>query len=79
LTSASSKSAHPNSFSSPVVKGREQFDDRAMGPKRVKGRGGKKSREAEMQKVREEIADLQRKLKEMIERRNGNGKGKDER
>jgi len=40
----------------------------------VKGRGGKKSREAEIQKVREEIAELQRKLKEMIERRNGNGK-----
>jgi hypothetical protein len=45
-----------------------------MGSKRVKGRDGKKSREAEIQKVREEIAELQRKLKEMIERRNGDGK-----
>jgi len=45
-----------------------------MGSKRVKGRDGQKSREAEIQKVREEIAELQRKLKEMIERRNGNGK-----
>jgi len=45
-----------------------------MGSKRVKARGTGKSRETEIQKVRQEIVDLQRKLKEMIERRNQNGK-----
>jgi hypothetical protein len=36
-----------------------------------------KSREDEMQKVREDIAELQRKLKAMLEQRNGNGGGSD--
>ena len=57
-----------------MAKGFDKFDIRGMGSKRVKGRDKAKSREAEIQKVRQEIVDLQRKLKEMIERRNGNGK-----
>jgi hypothetical protein len=45
-----------------------------MASRRVKGRDKDKTRETEIQNVREEIAALQRKLKEMIDRRNGNGK-----
>jgi hypothetical protein len=62
------------SFHSPVVNGFDKSDIRRMGSKRVKARGTGKSRETEIQKVRQEIVDLQRKLKEMIERRNQNGK-----
>ncbi len=42
-----------------------------MGSTREKGRDKEKSRKEEMQKKRKEIAELQRKLKETIERRNG--------
>jgi hypothetical protein len=45
-----------------------------MKSRRETGRDKEKAREDEIQKVREEIATLQRKLKEMVERRNGNGK-----
>ncbi len=42
-----------------------------MGSRREQGRDKEKSRKEEMQKKRKEIGELQRKLKETIERRNG--------
>jgi hypothetical protein len=42
-----------------------------MGSEREKGRDEQKSRKLEIEKKRKEIADLQRRLKETIERRNG--------
>jgi hypothetical protein len=44
-----------------------------MGPHREKGRVKGKPREGKLQKNREEIADLQKKIKTMIERRSGGG------
>jgi hypothetical protein len=46
-----------------------------MGLQGKKGKKTGKSREDEIQKVREDIAELQRKLKAMLEQRNGNGDG----
>src|SRR5881394_251101 len=43
-----------------------------MASRREKGRAKGKSRKADMEKKRREIAELQRKLKEMIDKRNGN-------
>ena len=42
-----------------------------MGSEREKERDKKKSRNNEIEKKRKEIGDLQRKLKETIERKNG--------
>jgi hypothetical protein len=42
-----------------------------MGSQREKGRDKEKTRKEEIQKKRKEIGELQRKLKETIERRNG--------
>jgi hypothetical protein len=42
-----------------------------MASRREEGRAKEKSRRADMKKKREAIADLQRKLKEMIDKRNG--------
>jgi hypothetical protein len=46
-----------------------------MGSQGKKGKAKGKSREEEIQRVRDEIADLQRKLKTMLEQRNSGGGG----
>ncbi|HUS36755.1 MAG TPA: hypothetical protein VM680_15515 [Verrucomicrobiae bacterium] len=47
-----------------------------MGSQGNKEQVKKKSREEEMKKVRDEIAELQRKLKTMLDQRNGGGSDK---
>ncbi len=54
-----------------MATGGEWFNNQVMGSQREKGRDKKKSRNEEIEKKRKEIGDLQRKLKETIERRNG--------
>jgi hypothetical protein len=71
LTPQSRKALSDISVTSPVVRKQEASDCSGMGSQREKRRDPEKSRKEEIKQKRKEIAELQRKLKETIERRNG--------